>query len=647
MNETSPSNAPPQAPISGRSVEVIINDIARRVASIAVAAVLLIAFANVVDIFLRNWFATSFYGLNEINALLVAIAVSTCLPYGLLTGSALVIRALEHKAPEKLRHTMQFISALLSMIFFALLAWRVWDVAATMQRTGQTTIMTNIAKAPFFYGVAIAIGLAAVTQVFQVITAARITIYRGRATGLGLSLVVFALIGWCTLTLLELVPSDPFTVLRPSNPLILALVVFIGMWILVLLTVPIGVAMGIAGLVGTAALMRSGVALNVLGSETTAFITQDALSVLPLFLLMGAFATVAGIGTDLYRFAFALLGHIRGGLAHASILACAAFGTLTGSSVATQMSIGKIALGEMRARNYSTELSAGSIAAGGTLGQLIPPSSALILYAVMTEQSVGQLFMGAILPGILATVMYMSTVAVWLMFRPKHAQKGPKAPTAELVAAAKGAWSVLLLLAVVLGGIYFGIFTELEAGSVGAAGAFLIAIARGKINTDSFWSTLADTTKTLAMMYSLIFGVTMLSFFFGVSNVPGAFVDFVNGLGLSPLGVVICLVACYLILGTAMDAFAMMVITIPIFVPLVISLGYDPIWWGLMTIICMEAGMISPPFGLNIFVISALDKTIPISKVYKGCWPFFASSVIKIIILIAFPVIVTWLPSTM
>ncbi|SLN28117.1 Sialic acid TRAP transporter permease protein SiaT [Aquimixticola soesokkakensis] len=629
------------------SVEALVRGLARRVASIAAASVLLIAFANVFDIILRNFFATSLYGLNEINALLVAIAVSTCLPYGLLTGSALVIHVLEKSVSTRLRHAMHLAAALLSMVFFALLAWRVWGVAATMERTGQTTIMTNIAKAPFFYGVAIAIGLAAVIQVFAVLRCAQVSLKRGGARGLLAGLLVFALIGWALGALLGVFPSAAFRIFAPDNSLLLALVVFIGMWVLVLLTVPIGVAMGIAGLVGTATLLRPGVALNVLGSETTAFITQDALSVLPLFLLMGAFATVAGIGSDLYRLAYALLGHIRGGLAHASILACAAFGTLTGSSVATQMSIGKIALGEMRERNYSVELSAGSIAAGGTLGQLIPPSSALILYAVMTEQSVGQLFMGAILPGVLATLMYMSAVAVWLFFFPNHAQRGPKAPLTELVAAAKGAWSVLLLLGVVLGGIYFGFFTELEAGSVGAAGAFAIAVARGKINATSFWSTLADTTKTLAMMYSLIFGVTMLSFFFGVSNVPGAFVDFVNSLGLSPLGVVIALVVCYLVLGTAMDAFAMMVITIPIFVPLIVSLGYDPIWWGLMTIICMEAGMISPPFGLNIFVISALDKSIPISKVYKGCWPFFTSSVVKIIILIAFPAIVTWLPSTM
>lgn len=631
-----------QARVSG-----LIEGLARRVASVAVAAVLLIAFANVIDIVLRNLFGTSLYGLNEINAYLVAIAAATCLPYGLHVGAALTINALSQRVSAPVRIAMGVLSSLMVMIFCGLLGWRILKVAQSMASTDQTTVMTDVPTAPFVYAMSIAIVIAALVMAVKVVETLQAAFRTdGLAAPVGAT-VVLGLVSWALLALLGFVPTSPFYLLAPASPLTLALVVFVSMWVLILLTVPIGIAMGIAGLIGTATLLENSLSLDVLGSEVTAFVLQDSLSVLPLFLLMGAFASVAGIGSDLYRLAYALVGHIKGGLAHASILACAAFGTLTGSSVATQMSIGRIALFEMRERHYSAELAAGSIAAGGTLGQLIPPSSALILYAIMAEQSVGQLFIGAIIPGLLATLLYMTTVVVWLIFFPKHAEPGPKAPTSELVAAAKSAWSVLLLLGVVLGGIYFGFFTELEAGSVGAAGAFLIAAARGKINANTFWTTMADTTRTLAMMYSLIFGVTMLSFFFGISGVPAAFIDFINSLGLSPLGAVICLILCYLVLGTAMDAFAMMVITIPIFVPLVESLGFDPIWWGVITIMCVEAGMISPPFGLNIFVISALDSRIPLSTVYRGCWPFFGSSVIKIILLILFPALVTFLPSTM
>lgn len=625
----------------------ILEGLARRVASIAVAAVVLIAFLNVGDIILRNFFGTSFYGLNEINAYLVAIAAATCLPYGLHVGAALSINALSNHMGSGARSLMTLLAAYMSTIFCGLLGWRILAGAANMARSNQTTVMTDIPTAPFVYAMGFAICVAALLMATKLVehlyAAMRNNGWRIAIGALVLSTAVILAL----LSLLGVLPATPYYALAPSNPLLLALVVFVGMWVLIMLTVPIGISMGLAGIVGTAAMLAGDLSLQVFGSEVTAFVLQDSLSVLPLFLLMGAFASLAGIGSDLYRFAYALVGHVKGGLAHASILACAAFGTLTGSSIATQMSIGRIALFEMRDRNYSTELSAGSIAAGGTLGQLIPPSSALILYAIMAEQSVGQLFIGAVFPGILATMLYMAAVTVWLWVYPSHAVPGPKSPTSELIAAAKQAWSVLVLLGVVLGGIYFGFFTELEAGSVGAAGAFLIALARGKITAGSFWNTMADTTRTLAMMYSLIFGVTMLSFFFGISGVPDAFVSWVNTLGLTPLGVVIGLIVCYLVLGTAMDAMAMMVVTIPIFVPLVTGLGFDPIWWGVMTIMCVEAGMISPPFGLNIFVISALDRNIPLKTIYKGCWPFFASAVVKIILLLLFPAIVTWLPSTM
>lgn len=291
------------------------------------------------------------------------------------------------------------------------------------------------------------------------------------------------------------------------------------------------------------------------------------------------------------------------------------------------------------------ELAAGSVAAGGILGQLIPPSSALILFAVLTEQSVGALFIGAVIPGLLATLLYMTAVTVWLMINPSAAARTRRADLRELAAATRASWSVLLLIGLVLGGIYGGFFTELEAGAVGAVGGFVIAVARGKLSGGVFWPAMANATRALSMMYSLIFGVTALSFFFGIAGLPQAFVAWVETLGLSPLGVILCLVAVYLVLGTAMDAFAMMMITIPIFVPLVESLGFDPVWWGIMTLICMEAGQISPPFGLNIFVINAIDDRISIGKVYRGVLPFFGSSVVKIALLIAFPALVTWLPS--
>lgn len=627
--------------------EGLLSGLAHRMALVAVICILLIAFSVTADVVLRNVFGTSLYGLNEITVLLVAVGVSACLPYGISHGAALTIELLSSKLSERARARFEALSLLLVTIFFGLLCWQVWETATGFAETDTTTLMTNLPKAPFFYAMSVAFGLVAVMEAIRTARAAQALVQADSAVGAVGVAVVAAIVAHGLAALVGLVPGGVYAAFVPASPLVLSAVFFAVLWILVLVGLPVGVGMGLTGILGTAAILGPSISLKVLGSETTSFITQDSLSVLPLFLLMGAFASVAGIGRDLYALSHALIGHVRGGLAHASILACAAFGTMTGSSIATQMSIGRIAMAEMRARNYSPEIAAGSIAAGGTLGQLLPPASALILFAVMTEQSVGKLFIGAILPGLIACLLYMATVAIWLRFFPGHAEPGPRSSLQEIALAARGAWSVILLLTLVMGGIYLGFFTDLEAGAIGATGAFLVALARGRLNPGAFWETIGGTTRSLAMIYSLIFGATMLSFFFGVSGLPQAFVDWVTGFGLPPLGVVLVLIAAYLVLGTAMDSFAMMVITVPIFVPLVVSLGFDPIWWGIITVICMEAGQISPPFGLNIFVIKALDPKIELSAVFRGCWPFFFSTLVKIALLVAIPALVTWLPSHM
>lgn len=628
-------------------LDALFERISQRTAMVAVLAVLTIAFANVTDIILRNFFGRSLYGLNEINVLLVAIAVSACMPSGMAGRAALSVEILESRVSAGVAAWLKAFGASGLCLFLGLLSWRVGDVALHMSQNNQTTIMTSIQVASFFWAVAVALAAATCVQLLVTLRAAfeaRLGTPRWGNLILLLGAVAMAL---ATLLCIGVLHTSLFYDLLPRNPLLLSAVMFALMWVAIMMVMPLGAAMGLTGLLGTAALLGLAPALQVLGAESKSYISQNALSVLPLFLLMGAFASVAGIGTDIYRLAYAMMGHLRGGLAHASIAACAGFGTLTGSSMATQMTIGRIALPEMRARGYSPELASGAIAAGGTLGQLVPPASALILYAVMTEQSVNRLFIGAIVPGILATLLYMGTVTVWLWLHPEDAPRGEKASWISVARIMRSCWAAMLLLAVVLGGIYAGLFTELEAGSVGAAGAFLLAVSRGRINRETFWSVMAQTTTTMAMMYSLLFGTLMLSFFFGIAHLPQYFLQLIATLNLSPLGLVIALVLCYLILGTAMDSWAMMVITVPIFVPLVVSVGYDPIWWGVMTVICMEAGQISPPFGLNMFMISSLAPDIPIMRVFRGCWPFFGSTCVKILLLIAIPALVTWLPNRM
>lgn len=622
-------------------------DWANRVAVVAVASLMVVALTNIADIVLRNFFQTSLFGVNEINLLLVAVAASACLPNGVARKSALTIDMLTSAVPPKTRAQVELFASLLVVLFFGLLSWRMGVAAYDFWTQGLTTVLLEVPRGPFFMVIAIFLGFAALIQTGLLIEQLQHLLAPQARRQWAVTGAVIAITLAIVADLSGLVGTSRLSGLIPTDPMALSLIMFALMWVLILLAVPIGVAMGLIGVLGTSVLLNMGFSLQVMGAESAVFITRDGLSTLPMFVLMGSFAAVAGIGQDFYRLAQALVGHLRGGLAYASVMACAGFGMLTGSSVATQLSIGRLAMAEMRARKYSVELASGAIASGGTLGQLIPPSSALILYAVLAEESVGRLFVGAIIPGFLAALLYMSAITLWLILRPGHAPRGTFAGFAEIADAVKGSWSVLLLLGAVLGGIYFGFFTELEAGSVGALGAFVIAVARGKLSWGLLWSTMGSVTTTLAMIYTLIFGVTMLSFFFGLSGLPELFTDWITGLGLLPLQIILCLVIAYLVLGTVMDAFAMMVITIPIFVPLVESLGYDPIWWGLMTLVCMEAGQISPPFGLNIFVIKTLDPGIPLWKVFLGVLPFFASTLVKIALLIVFPALVTWLPSTM
>jgi tripartite ATP-independent transporter DctM subunit len=627
----------PLRPSALAALDGAILKISQRVAAIGVLSILTVAFLTVLDVVLRNFFSRSLYGLGEITVLLIALAVSAVIPAGMAGRVSLTIEILESRVSRGTLHWLKAFGAALLALFLGLIAWRLGLLGHTAMIRQETTIMREIPKAPFFFGVSAGLAVATFIQVvvtLREIETAFATARRGAAAALAVLVLVVSLFA-----LLVTGTIDPSGLrgFAPANPVVLAGVVFAVMWIFVLMMVPLGAVMGFAGLVGAAALLGTGPALEVLGSETRNYLTQEALAVLPLFLLMGTFAAVAGIGSDIYRLAHVMLGHFRGGIAHATIAGCACFGALTGSSMATQMTIGRLAMPEMRKRGYSPELSAGTIAAGGTLGQLVPPATALILYAVMAQQSVGKLFMATIIPGLLAALLYMGTVMVWVYFHPKDAPRGDAATWRERVAVVRACWAPLLLLTLVLGGIYGGFFTEIEAGSVGAAGAFLLAVARGRLTRHTVWAVMSESTATIALMYALLFGTLMLSFFFGITHLPEFFIKAINGLNLSPLGVVIALVLCYLILGTAMDSWAMMVITVPIFVPIVTNVGYDPIWWGIMTVICMEAGQISPPFGLNIFLISSIAPDIPVMKVFRGCWPFFWSTCLKIAILIAFP----------
>ena len=338
----------------------------------------------------------------------------------------------------------------------------------------------------------------------------------------------------------------------------------------------------------------------------------------------------------------------RGGLAIATIGSCAAFGAVTGSSLATAATIGTIALPEMRRRGYSVQLATGCVAAGGTLGSLIPPSGIMVIYAVLTETSIGKIFVAAILPALLATVLYILTVSVYVRIKPDAAGPVERVPMREVFRAILNSWGVVALFGAVIGRIYAGVFTATEAGAVGGGFAFLFALARGRLKGDAFWRVIGDVARNTALIYLLLFGAVAFSFFIGVTQLPQLLVAFIKTQDLAPLAIICLLLLIYLLLGFFMDPITTMFVTVPVVGPLVVSLGYDPIWWGIVTIAAVEVGLIHPPFGLNAFIIKGVaGEDVTIGTIFRGIIPFLAADFVKLALLILFPFFALWLPSTM
>ncbi|EAQ02194.1 TRAP dicarboxylate transporter, DctM subunit [Pseudooceanicola batsensis HTCC2597] len=428
------------------------------------------------------------------------------------------------------------------------------------------------------------------------------------------------------------------------EPYLVGVIGIVVMLVMIFAQVPIGVAMGIAGVVTFSVIRGSFEAsLTLFGTETVGKIGSPELAIIPLFLLMGSFATVGGLSGDLYRLAQSFIGHVRGGLAMATIGGCAGFGAVCGSSIATASTMTRVSLPEMMSRNYSEKLATGSVAAGGTLGMLIPPSIILVLYGVLTEQFVKTLFVAALLPAVLAVALHLVTIAVLVRRNTEMGPSGPRENWSATGAALKQGWAAILLMFVVTGGIYGGIFSVNESAAVGAFLAFLIALLRGRLTRANFWLALRETASTTSMIYLMVIGASIFTYAVTVSGLPQVMVDGIRATDLPGTWVVLLLMLMYLILGAIFDTISSMVITMPFVFPLILDYGYDPIWWGVLTIMVIEIGMITPPIGMNVFVIKAMLPDTRIGTIYSGVAPFIVADIIRLGIIIAFPAIALFL----
>ena len=610
----------------------------QRLAFVGVLGMLFIAFTTIADVVMRWLFNAPIAGIGEVTSMTLAVAVAACLPAGAAQRVNLTVELFGERSSAQTQARLRLFGALLLLVFYVFLAWRVGEYAYSLQARRAITVYLKIQTAPFMWAVALLLAVSAMVQTLNLFVMAR----RVRTGLLLLAAVALGLYALQTAFI-------PLSALAKAAPGATSLAIVLLVWVLLLLYVPLAAALGLLGLLCTGLMIGGDPGLSVLGNEAAQFLTNPQVAVVPMFLMMGSFAVAAGMAGDIYDLAHAVFARFRGGLALATIVGCGGFGALTGSSLATVATIGRVALPEMTARGYAPPLAAGCVAAGGTLGALVPPSIPLIFYAFLTETSIGQLFIAAVIPAIIAIVFYMLAIMAYVRLVPDAAPaRSGEGDWRAVGRALRRAWAALALFTVVLGGIYGGVFTETEAAAVGAVGAFIFALARGRMNRGSFSQVIGETTATTALLYLIIFGVLMFSFSMGVTGLPQRMASLLKELDWAPLAVLFLLLSVYIALGCIMDSNTVMFVTIPIVAPLITAMGYDLVWWGVINLVVLETGLITPPFGLHLFVLKGIvGGDIPLSRVYRGVMPFVVADLIKLALLVLFPALVMWLPAMM
>ncbi len=412
------------------------------------------------------------------------------------------------------------------------------------------------------------------------------------------------------------------------------------------LGIPLGLVLLSVGYVGFALVHPNGfpAATAMAGQQIVSLVLDFQFSVLPLFVLMGTFVGRAALSDDLYEVAHRWLGHFRGGLALATIAACAGFAAICGSSLATAATMARVAVPSMRRYHYADWLSTGTVAAGGSLGMLVPPSGALIGYGLLTEQDIARLFVAAILPALMSVLVYFGVVQTVTFFWPQAGPRAQKASWRQRWIALYRVWGVLALFSLIMGGITIGIFTATEAGGIGATGALALAILRRRMNWTIFAQSLIEAATTTAMIFTVIFGALVLNQFVNISGLSEGVLDFIHHLDASPLEIVLVIMAFYVVLGIFIEGFALIFLTVPIFVPIVAALGFDLVWWGVALVIVVEMSVTHPPLGLNIYVLKSILPEVPLKEIFKGVIPFFLSDFIRLAAVIAFPALALYLP---
>ena len=431
------------------------------------------------------------------------------------------------------------------------------------------------------------------------------------------------------------------------SPTTVGIIGLILLFVLIFTKMPVGFLMAILGVLGFATIVTTDAALNLVAKDLYDVFGSYNLTVIPLFILMGQIAFHSGISSRLFKVAYTFIGHLPGGVAVAALGACTGFSAICGSTNATAATMAAVTLPEMKRYRYHDSLATGVVAAGGSLGILIPPSVVFIIYGIMTEQSIGKLFMAGIVPGILLTALFILTVVIWSTLRPELAPRGPKTTLKEKIASLSGLIETLILFAMVMGGLFFGLFTPTEAGAIGAMGTLIIAAVRRNISLAGFFQALFETTRISCMVLVIVAGATIFGHFLAITRIPFDVASWVTGFHLPHAVVMAMIIGVYLIGGCFIDALAFIMLTVPIFYPVVVSMGYDPMWFGVVIVLVTQIGVITPPVGVNVYVVSGVARNVPLQVIFKGVVPLLIALIIGVMIMIPFPQIALFLPGLM
>jgi tripartite ATP-independent transporter DctM subunit len=614
------------------------NSVARIVNGFGVFFLAVMMCVTTVDVLSRFLFNLPVIGSIEGTEFLMVLTVFLAIPYAAAKNQHITIDALVTKLPERERLILESITLFLGVVLFSVVVWESIQYCMLMMKMNRVTAVLRVPIAPFALVVTFGSLLFSVVLALDLVQKLKERIRNRRQA------FVNALIGLIIGLLLYWGPAWARLLPWRLEPLTVGV---IGMAVLFLAFVsglPIFISLILVGFMGMNYLRGPMAGLSIMGSSPYNTVAQYNFSVIPLFVLMGEFCFFSGLGKDLYNMAYRWVGQLPGGLAMGTVVACGGFAAVCGDSMATAVTMGTVTLPEMRRFKYDPRLAVGCVAAGGTLGVLIPPSLAFILYALLADQSIALLFISGILPGILLIALFMVTTYLIAWRDPKAGPPGPETNMREKIASLKGVWATLLLFALVIGGMYAGVFTPTEGGGIGAFGALLIGVVRRRLTFKDILSSLLDAGKISAVCISVLIGANIFGYFLAASMLPMELANYVSQLTIPPLVVLIIILIIYMFLGCLMPAIPMLVLTVPIFYPVITALGYDPIWYGVLMVLMFEMAVITPPMGINVLALKTVAGDIPIETMFRGIIPYLFAMMACVGILIVFPDIALVLP---